>query len=34
METPIFLAMIFVSVLLGLMDFGDILILCGGPNSC
>ena len=26
--------MIFVSVLLGLMDFSDILTLCNRPNSC
>ena len=26
--------MIFISVLLGLMDFNDIVILCIGPNSC
>ena len=30
----IFSAMIFISVLLGLMYFSDILILCGRPNSC
>ena len=27
-------AMIFISVLLGLMDFSDIVILCSRPNSC
>ena len=27
-------AMNFISVLLGLMDFSDIVILCGKPNSC
>ena len=27
-------AMIFISVLLGLMDFSYIVILCGRPNSC
>ena len=30
----IFLAMIFISVLLDLVDFSDILILCSLPNSC
>ena len=30
----IFSAMIFISVLLGLMDFSDIVVLCGRPNSC
>ena len=29
-----FSAMIFISVLLGLMDFSDIVILCSRPNSC
>ena len=29
-----FSAMIFISVLLGLMDFSDIVILCNRPNSC
>ena len=29
-----FSAMIFISVLLGLMDFSDIVILCITPNSC
>ena len=29
-----FLAMIFISVLLGLMDFSDIVMLRSGPNSC
>ena len=29
-----FLAMIFISVLLGLIDFSDIMMLCSGPNSC
>ena len=27
-------AMIFISVLLGLMDFNDIVMLRSGPNSC
>ena len=27
-------AMIFISVLLGLMNFRDIVILCSRPNSC
>ena len=26
--------MIFISVLLRLIDFSDIVILCSGPNSC
>ena len=30
----LFSAMIFISVLLGLMDFSDIVILCSEPNSC
>ena len=29
-----FLAMIFISVLLGLIDFSDIVMLRSGPNSC
>ena len=29
-----FSAMIFISVLLGLMDFSDIVILHSGSNSC
>ena len=29
-----FCAMIFISVLLGLIDFSDIVMLRGGPNSC
>ena len=29
-----FPAMIFSSVLIGLMDFSDIAILCSRPNSC
>ena len=29
-----FSAMIFISVLLGLVDFSDILMLGSGPNSC
>ena len=29
-----FSAMIFVSVLLGLIDFSDIVMLRSGPNSC
>ena len=29
-----FLAMISISVLSGLMDFSDIVILCIRPNSC
>ena len=28
-----FSAMILISVLLGLMNFSDIVILCSGPNS-
>ena len=28
-----FSVMIFVSILLGLMDFNNIVILCGRPNS-
>ena len=27
-------AMIFISVLLGLMDFSNAVILCSRPNSC
>ena len=27
-------AMIFISVLLGLIDFSDIVMLHSGPNSC
>ena len=27
-------AMIFISVLSGLMDFSEKMILCNGPNSC
>ena len=30
----IFSAMIFISVLLGLIDFSDIVMLRNGPNSC
>ena len=30
----IFEAMIFISVLLGLMDFSNIVIFCSRPNSC
>ena len=30
----IFLAMIFISVLLGLIDFSDIVMLRSGPNNC
>ena len=30
----LFSAMIFISILLGLMNFSDIVILCIGPNSC
>ena len=30
----LFSAMIFISVLLGLMDFSDIVILCNRRNSC
>ena len=33
-ETLKFSAMIFISVLLGLIDFSDIVMLGGGPNSC
>ena len=29
-----FSAMIFISVLLGPMNFSDIVILCNRPNSC
>ena len=29
-----FSAMIFISVLLGLIDFSDIVMLRGGPNNC
>ena len=29
-----FSAMIFISVLLGLMNFSDIVMLGSGPNSC
>ena len=29
-----FSAMIFISVLLGLMDFSDTVILCSRPNGC
>ena len=29
-----FCAMIFISVLLGLIDFSDIVMLGSGPNSC
>ena len=32
--TDFFSAMIFISVLLGLMNFSDIMILCSRPNSC
>ena len=32
--TNFFSAMIFISVLLGLMDFSGIVILCSRPNSC
>ena len=32
--TIFFSAMVFISVLLGLMNFSDIVILCGRPNSC
>ena len=32
--TNLFSAMIIISVLLGLMDFSDIVILCSRPNSC
>ena len=37
METLIkhfFSAMIFISILLGLIDFSDIAMLRSGPNSC
>ena len=33
-HTKFFSAMIFISVLLGLMDFSEMVILCSGPNSC
>ena len=29
-----FSAIIFISVLLGLIDFSDIVMLCSGSNSC
>ena len=29
-----FSAMIFISVLLGIMDFSDAVMLCTRPNSC
>ena len=29
-----FSAMIFISVLSGLIDFSDIMMLCSGPNIC
>ena len=32
--TNFFSAMIFISILLSLMDFSDIVILCSRPNSC
>ena len=32
--TNFFSAVIFISVLLGLMDFSDVMILCSRPNSC
>ena len=32
--TKFFLAMIFISVLLGLMDFSEVVTLCNRPNSC
>ena len=32
--TNFFSAMIYISVLLGLMDFSDIVISCSRPNSC
>ena len=32
--TNFFSAMIFISDLLGLMEFGDTVILCSRPNSC
>ena len=32
--TNTFKAMIFISVLLGLIDFSDIVMLRSGPNSC
>ena len=33
-QTFFFSAMIFISVLLGLNDFSDIVMLLIGPNSC
>ena len=34
-ETPNFYsATVFISVLLGLMDFSDVMILCSRPDSC
>ena len=29
-----FSAVIFISVLLYLIDFSDVVMLCSGPNSC
>ena len=34
MYTKFLSATIFISVLLGPMDFSDIVILCGSTNSC
>ena len=33
-HTFVFSAMIFISVLLGLIDFSDTVTLRSGPNSC
>ena len=33
-HTKLFLSNDFISVLLGLMDFSDIVIFCSRPNSC
>ena len=33
-NTKFFSATIFISVLLGLMDFSDVVILCNRPNNC
>ena len=33
-QTFFFSAMIFISVLLGLIDLSDVVMLRSGPNSC
>ena len=33
-NTKFFSSMIFILVLLGLMDFSDVVILCNRPNNC